>query len=412
MRIYFTSGLFKSLLLVSVIALTTTSPATLYAAPPIDDDRLDLDVSDRDPAAGVHRYIYPNTRTTPGTMYIPNPNQLLTNPIDPVAEKNRNVRDYMVKKLQPDPNTPSTLRDRSLIDYLDTQSTPSPNVSQLLSNPSFDYLNNPQPVQGRGTADTVSAIVPVSLPTLPAFIRPNFTFSTIGWHFNYETFNHSGRTINGSSDATDLFPYSREHDFYGNGRVTLSSGRNRGGRALRVDMNGRRGPDGGAEWRSHIAGSGREAVLTYYVWLPEMKGRIKLPGLCNRDCPNLKRRPADPKRGQGFSSPYQVLPDNRLVLELNYQHQPGQYGQMYPLTPKIPANRWVELTQRVRMNDTRASNAELQVWVDRREVLRLTGLQLTEPGGHVDGIHFAAYPTTDGIKDTIYIEDMNLYRRN
>lgn len=56
--------------------------------------------------------------------------------------------------------------------------------------------------------------------------------------------------------------------------------------------------------------------------------------------------------------------------------------------------RWTSIAQRVKMNDVGSANGEIEVFIDGRSVIQVTGLILRtqeHPASHVQGLHFQTF---------------------
>jgi hypothetical protein len=160
-----------------------------------------------------------------------------------------------------------------------------------------------------------------------------------------------------------------------------------------IDPGNPEAPQGGAGFELHHVPDADRRCLTYRVFFPAdfrfAKGG-KLPGLFGGDAP----RGCAPKELQsGFSA--------RLMWRKNgegelYLYAPGRSTKCGESIGRgawtFRTGAWTTISEEVVMNTPGASDGEIRIWVDGREVIDQRGVALRErPDIHVDGLLFSTF---------------------
>lgn len=177
------------------------------------------------------------------------------------------------------------------------------------------------------------------------------------------------------------------------GRASITnSGLGPNGRALKIHY-----PKGvfgasrsGATWEAGLNPQD-EMYASYYVYFSKnfdaQKGG-KLPGLCGARCPAGGENVTG---STGFSARY-MWSGQKIILYLYHMHMPNKFGDGFVVLSTIPRDRWIKLTQRVKLNTIGQKNGQVQVWVDDKEALSLKNLELrTSPNVKVDKFFFSTF---------------------
>ncbi|MEM7697758.1 MAG: polysaccharide lyase [Verrucomicrobiota bacterium] len=122
---------------------------------------------------------------------------------------------------------------------------------------------------------------------------------------------------------------------------------------------------------------------------PFVKGG-KLPGLSSGGSKYTGGR-QPPKTG-GWSARYMWRREGDLELYLYHPEMKAPTGDRVPLDFRCEPFIWYTLTQRIRVNHLGKANGLIQVWIDGRQSLNLTGLQLrSEDLGLIDSFLFSTF---------------------
>jgi len=178
------------------------------------------------------------------------------------------------------------------------------------------------------------------------------------------------------------------------GRVAIQKGGAEGtARALKViyPKNQIGSQNSGASWRVRL-GEYDELYSSYWMYFPENFDAVrggKLPGLCGASCPTGGD---DADGTTGFSARYMFLKWPNIVLYFYHMHKQGTYGDNIQLNYKLVRNEWINLTQRVKLNQIGKKNGEVQIWIDNKEVLFLKNLELrTKSSVKIDLFEFSTF---------------------
>jgi len=135
-----------------------------------------------------------------------------------------------------------------------------------------------------------------------------------------------------------------------------------------------------------------ERYLSYRVYFPDdfrwVKGG-KLPGLASGGSRYTGGRKPGPEGG--WSARYMWRRDGELGLYFYHPGMTGSHGERHSLDFRCPRGRWIELVQRVVINDGEEGDL-IEVWIDRVRALRLTRLELSgTERGQIDTFLFSTF---------------------
>ena len=117
----------------------------------------------------------------------------------------------------------------------------------------------------------------------------------------------------------------------------------------------------------------------------------KLPGLTSGG--SLYTGGHRPDQGQGWSARYMWREYGNVVLYLYSIDMRGKWGDDYLFfMPPLERNRWYRVEQRIRLNQPDKKDGSIEVWVDGKRVLNLTGIRLRK-GNHglIDSFYFSTF---------------------
>ncbi len=235
---------------------------------------------------------------------------------------------------------------------------------------------------------------PVSAPT-PA---PKLSSSAISVGFE----QHSPYTpYNNSAQSKDWkVAWSTQMDKY----ATISNQEaHSGSNSLQMSYPANAQSNAGAKW---LVPNQQEYYLSYWVKFdgdfdfngPKYSGG-KLPGLGSG---NLASGGQKPNGTNGFTSRYMWRQDGKATLYLYHMNQPGIYGEDVLLKGSdgkdkyFERGKWHNLVQRVKMNDGSSSNGEIDVWMDKEQVLSKDNLKFMTNNQGIDTMFFSTFHGGNG----------------
>jgi hypothetical protein len=103
----------------------------------------------------------------------------------------------------------------------------------------------------------------------------------------------------------------------------------------------------------------------------------------------------------GFSARYMWRKDGKATLYLYHMDKPDTYGQTYDFKldgkdQYFVKGKWHNLTQRVKMNDGNSYNGEIDVWMDKKQVLSLKGLRFMNVSNGIETLYFSTFHGGNG----------------
>ncbi len=94
----------------------------------------------------------------------------------------------------------------------------------------------------------------------------------------------------------------------------------------------------------------------------------------------------------GFSARMMWRDGGRLVVYAYHPDRPSQWGEDFDTGTTLPIAEWVEITQRVTMNDPGIANGSIEIWIDGRSVLVESGLEWRDSTAFaVDRVFFSTF---------------------
>ena len=124
----------------------------------------------------------------------------------------------------------------------------------------------------------------------------------------------------------------------------------------------------------------------------------KLPGLGARDesgdlCSGGKTCTGN----NGFSSRYMWRDKGKAVLYLYHMDKPGKWGEDFDLVGEdgrkkfFKPGKWHNLIQRVKINDGKQANGEIDIWMDGEKVLSINKLKFVTNNQGIDSLYFSTF---------------------
>lgn len=176
-----------------------------------------------------------------------------------------------------------------------------------------------------------------------------------------------------------------------------------GGKSLKISYPANEQANTGAAW---LVPSQKEYYLSYWVKFEQnfdfngskLSGG-KLPGMGSGDlCSG-----GQPCTGtNGFTSRYMWREDGKATLYLYHMGNTGKYGEDFDFQGSdgrdkyFQPGKWHNLVQRVRINDGTLSNGEIDVWMDKEQVLDLDNLKFVTNNDGVDSLYFSSFHGGNG----------------
>lgn len=151
--------------------------------------------------------------------------------------------------------------------------------------------------------------------------------------------------------------------------------------------------------------SQQEYYLSYWVKFDDnfdfdgsSKSGGKLPGLGARDeaqdlCGGGQTCTGD----NGFSARYMWQDNAKGTLYLYHMNKPGKWGETFYFEsqngsePDFERGEWHNLIQRVKINDGKRANGEIDVWLDKEQVVSIDGLQFVNNYQEIDSLYFSTF---------------------
>lgn len=117
----------------------------------------------------------------------------------------------------------------------------------------------------------------------------------------------------------------------------------------------------------------------------------KLPGLTSGGAQYTGGN--KPDKGQGWSARYMWREHGQMVLYLYSFDMKGKWGDDYPFNmPVLERGRWYSVKQHIRINALDRPDALIEVWIDEKKVLNLTGIRLRlQDLGQIDSFFFSTF---------------------
>ena len=124
----------------------------------------------------------------------------------------------------------------------------------------------------------------------------------------------------------------------------------------------------------------------------------KLPGLGARDKQgNLCSGGQICNGNNGFSSRYMWRENGRAELYLYHMDKPGKWGEDFYFKGRdgskkfFERGKWHSLVQRVKINDGKQANGEIDVWMDGEKVLSINKLKFVTNSQKIDSLYFSTF---------------------
>ncbi len=135
-----------------------------------------------------------------------------------------------------------------------------------------------------------------------------------------------------------------------------------------------------------------DLTLSYSLYLEPgwefVKGG-KLPGFCGGG------RAAGGVGGDGtdgFTARFMWREEGALVVYAYHPDRPGKWGEDIATGATLPVGSWVDITQRIQMNDPGQGNGSVTVWINDEQVLDRTNMRWSTDGSfNVDELCFSTF---------------------
>ncbi|MDJ0634325.1 MAG: cellulose binding domain-containing protein [Xenococcaceae cyanobacterium MO_188.B29] len=170
-------------------------------------------------------------------------------------------------------------------------------------------------------------------------------------------------------------------------------------KALRITYRPDAKSGGSAEWKLPAE---KEYYLSYWVKFDDdfdfngsKQSGGKLPGLAGAG--GLCSGGQTCNGNNGFSARYMWGKDGRAKLYLYHMDKPTKWGENFWFKDSdgkdmyFETGEWHNLVQRVRLNDGKKSNGEIDVWMDGEQTLSLDGLKFVTNNKGIDSLMFSTF---------------------
>ncbi|MDJ0634324.1 MAG: hypothetical protein QNJ34_14140 [Xenococcaceae cyanobacterium MO_188.B29] len=170
-------------------------------------------------------------------------------------------------------------------------------------------------------------------------------------------------------------------------------------KALRITYPPDATAGGSAAWKLPAE---KEYYLSYWVKFSEdfdfdgsKKSGGKLPGLAGAGgyCSGGQTCNGN----NGFSARYMWGKNGRVKLYLYHMNKPTKWGENFWFKDSngqdvyFQRGKWHNLVQRVKINDGKKSNGEIDVWMDGEQVISLKGLKFVTNNQGIDSLMFSTF---------------------
>jgi hypothetical protein len=208
---------------------------------------------------------------------------------------------------------------------------------------------------------------------------------------------HSNNTsYNNSAQSKDWkVAWSNHMDKY----ATISNEEaHSGNNSLKMSHPANAQSNAGGKW---LVPNQQEYYLSYWVKFdsdfdfngPKHSGG-KLPGMGSGDLASGGQKP---NGNNGFTSRYMWRENGKATLYLYHMNQPGTYGEDVLLKGSngsdkyFERGKWHNLVQRVKTNNGNQSNGEIDVWMDKEQVLSMDNLKFMTNNQGIDTMYFSTF---------------------
>jgi hypothetical protein len=248
---------------------------------------------------------------------------------------------------------------------------------------------------GSPITDPLPAPLPAPLPepSQPAPLSPNAISVGFEGHSNNTTYDYSAQSKDWS------VAWSNQLDKY----ASISTDEaHSGSNSLKMDYPANEQSNAGAKWQ--IPGQ-QEYYLSYWLKFDEnfdFDGNKysggKLPGLGEGD---LASGGVKPNGENGFTSRYMWREGGKATVYLYHMDMASTWGDDILLKGEdgqdkyFERGKWHNMIQRVQVNDAGQNNGEMDVWMDKEQVLDLDGLKFNNGQG-IDTAYFSSFHGGNG----------------
>ncbi len=255
-----------------------------------------------------------------------------------------------------------------------------------MGSPITDPLPGPAPLP-------TPAALPVSTLSQPAQLSSSAISVGFEGHSNNTTYDYSAQSKDWS------VAWSTQMDKYGSiSNQEAHSGNN----SLKMDYPANEQSNAGAKWQ--VPGQ-QEYYLSYWLKFDnnfDFDGNKysggKLPGLGEG---NLASGGIKPNGDNGFTSRYMWREGGKATLYLYHMDMAGTWGDDILLKGEdgqdkyFERGKWHNMIQRVQVNDAGQANGEIDVWMDKEQVLDMDGLRFNNGQG-IDTMYFSTFHGGNG----------------
>jgi hypothetical protein len=254
-------------------------------------------------------------------------------------------------------------------------------ANNLIGSPITDPLPAPAPAPAQPA------------PAQPAPLSPNAISVGFEGHSNNTTYDYSAQSKDWS------VAWSNQLDKY----ASISTDEaHSGSNSLKMDYPANEQSNAGAKWQ--IPGQ-QEYYLSYWLKFDEnfdFDGNKysggKLPGLGEGD---LASGGVKPNGENGFTSRYMWREGGKATVYLYHMDMASTWGDDILLKGEdgqdkyFERGKWHNMIQRVQVNDAGQNNGEMDVWMDKEQVLDLDGLKFNNGQG-IDTAYFSSFHGGNG----------------
>ncbi len=239
----------------------------------------------------------------------------------------------------------------------------------------------------------IGSVISEPLSAAPATLSDNAISVGFEGHANNTTYDYSAQSQDWS------VAWSNQMDKYGS--ISTNEAHS-GSSSLKMDYPANEQSNAGAKWQ--VPGQ-QEYYLSYWLKFDsnfDFDGNKysggKLPGLGEGD---LASGGVKPNGDNGFTSRYMWREGGKATLYLYHMDMASTWGDDILLKGEdgqdkyFERGQWHNMIQRVQVNDAGQANGEIDVWMDKEQVLDMDGLRFNNGQG-IDTMYFSTFHGGNG----------------
>ena len=254
--------------------------------------------------------------------------------------------------------------------------------------PLFTASGNDNNLMGSTMSEPVSAPQTEPAPSTPASLSSSAISVSFEGHSANTRYDYNAQSKDWKVDWT------YQVDKFG---TISNSDAHSGNNSLRMTYPANEQSNAGSRW---MVPNSQQYYLSYWVKFDndfDFDGNRysggKLPGLGSGELASGGKKP---NGNNGFTSRYMWRQNGQAVLYLYHMDQAGTYGDDILLKGNDGSNKyfergkWHHMIQRVKVNDSGQANGEVDVWMDKEQVLSVDNLRFTNGQG-IDTAYFSTF---------------------